>query len=365
MESLIIYLSVFIISLFYVFCGELANNKKKIRYISTVPFIAALAVPVFLAAVRVETGTDWASYFHAYDRIMKRVSVPKYVQGYLRGEFDFEIGYYFINRISFYIRDQYSTVLFISSAMTLGMTFAGLLKYKKNLYLTVSWYAFLMLLYAPSYNAVRQSIAVSAAVFGSWYLYDRKFVRYFAVILMAALFHRSALVCFIFPLFYILDRHSIMKLVYYVIIVLTPLSTWGILKIASKIPMLDAVFAKYQFLYSGGGIGFLIDVLMPTIPLLIYYGIIKRDRGILLLFDCYLLKIPFRYFAYYVPFLERLMEYSVGIEIVIISMLIRKIEKKNNRIMLGIYYTVWYFLYFIYRYMLINTGHIFPYQFQL
>lgn len=363
MSSLFIYSSTFLCSLLFVFFGLKFSHRKSVRYLSLYPYFIALSVPILLASIRIETGTDWLSYSHAYNRILKFVKAPYYITGYLfENKYDFEIGYYLINRAAFLINDQYHTVLFISSALTLLAAFLGILKYKDKLYVLLSWYVFLMLLYAPSYNAIRQSIAVSITILGSVYLYRQKYFKYGIFVLIAALFHRSSIVCLLFPLFIILDKHKVVRLMYYLAIILTPFSTFVIIKIVSNVQFLNSIFEKYQFSYSGGGLGFLIDVLMPSIPLIIFYKKIFSDRGMQLLFNCYLLKVPFRYFAYYVPFLERLMEYTVGIEIILISMLVRKIENKKNQYLVIIFYIVWYALYFLYRYMLINTGHIFPYQ---
>ena len=55
-----------------------------------------------------------------------------------------------------------------------------------------------------NFNSIRQTIAISFFLLGYEHLVNKKWVKYYIYCLCAFMFHASAIICFIFPLFYLI-----------------------------------------------------------------------------------------------------------------------------------------------------------------
>lgn len=93
-------------------------------------------------------------------------------------------------------------LLKIIQAVFINVAFFSFFKREaKNVFLCVLIYALLSYL-VLNFNAYRHSIALGFALYGFSYLRQKKFLKYYVFVLLAWLFHNSALILVVFPLFH-------------------------------------------------------------------------------------------------------------------------------------------------------------------
>lgn len=148
--------------------------------------LVAGTVLVSVAALRWRVGTDYVSYSVNYEEYKTQPL------GWLD-----EPGIRIIARLSGLLRDDYTTMFAIASIITVGLTVA-------TLYSRSRTFAFAVLIYIlsaswqGSFNGIRQYLACAVLFAGHKLILDRRFTPYVVIVLIAALFHVSALVAILF-----------------------------------------------------------------------------------------------------------------------------------------------------------------------
>lgn len=184
-----IYLSIFF------FLGIIKNEFFKNKKSNFLIFII-----IFLFSFSYQMGSDWLSYQEWYENIFPKLewnNFYKQIQG-LEG---LEVGYVLLNLIFFHLGFSYEifmgTVLFICSFIILKF----IQKESKNHYLAFYFFlinGFLVALLEPIF---RQLIALTFFIIAIKYLKERKIYKYTFIILVASLFHKSALL--LLPLYFV------------------------------------------------------------------------------------------------------------------------------------------------------------------
>ena len=170
------------------------NNSKNI-------FLLFSFFLIFLVyALRAPTvGRDVIGYKEMYDYTFE-VSWENYDYVY------FESGYVFLMKVFTKLQLPFQFFLAFVSALTLIPVFVFTYKYSKNYFFSVIIY--ICYIFFEFYlTGLRQAIAMSIALMGLlWFIEAKKcaWLKYLLVIGIAALFHKSALICLLFlPLSYI------------------------------------------------------------------------------------------------------------------------------------------------------------------
>jgi len=114
-----------------------------------------------------------------------------------RFSFQQEIGYVVLNRIIGLFTTDGLYLMIVTSFLILILFFTEFVRESVNLWFTILMFV-TMGSYYTSFNITRQIIAAAIVFASSRYLYQRNFVKYFFCILIAALFHKTALVMLIF-----------------------------------------------------------------------------------------------------------------------------------------------------------------------
>lgn len=108
----------------------------------------------------------------------------------------FEYGFQILERllIRFVSKDPYTIIIFSSFVFTT----CNVLLFKKYSQ-RVALALFLFFINIPQYSAIRQSFAVMLFYLAFEYLLRKKYICYMLIVVVAYLFHRSAMILFLFP----------------------------------------------------------------------------------------------------------------------------------------------------------------------
>jgi len=143
---------------------------------------------VFIAGFRSGIGTDYENYRGIYQSL----SVETYP--YL------ELGYKYITLFFRNIGLPYEFSVFVFSFITNVLMYKFIKKHSVDPMASLLLYV-LLNYYFIAFNAVRQMLAISIFLNGIDYIWQRRYIRFLMMLLLASFFHYTILIAVIYPLF--------------------------------------------------------------------------------------------------------------------------------------------------------------------
>ena len=341
---------------------ENTENVKSGIKVFTVFLLATFPMIIFYG-LRVNVGTDYASYTSIYYEI-RDIDIFNYIKLLSRKKVLMELGYYLINRISFFIYDNEHTLFILTALIIFGTFFAILIQYNN-----ISWgfatFIYLLTQYCYAVNGVRFAMAYGLVLFGIHYIITDKPIKYTITILLATLFHKTAILCLLYWLLkdFRSKRLSFFRnILLYIGIILTPVITRIGLVIASKMSMFEWYFLQHSINFENNNIKFLWRCLPVIVAILVIVKFYHIDMGkYRVLYNIELCRIPLLYMGNYYKFAARLDRYAWISEIILVPYVIMKIPNRRNRLFAYLCFSIWYlFVFFIYY--IVQGGDLFPYK---
>lgn len=192
------YFVVFFLSCAFFWLSE----KSRSKYVRAFWAFIALLLPCLLAGMRADTvGTDVKVYVEPmYNAAKASYSIASYMEQkwYVIWRYmyvkKFEIGFSLIIFVIEKFGGSLGTVLFVIQALIITPIYLGLKKIRKPYSICFGMFVFYCMFYNTSLNMMRQWIAMAIMFLGFSYLINSKKKKYCAFILVACLFHTSAIV---------------------------------------------------------------------------------------------------------------------------------------------------------------------------
>lgn len=285
------------------------NNKK--RRISI--FIVCLILGGF-SAVREGIGIDYSSYLIHIERIA--LGYPNYM----------ELGFKYLAKFLMSIFNDAKYVLSVFSFFTIYFFIKGIYCESKNIkmsifiFLTWGYYFF-------TFNTVRNYFALSIVFFASKYVVNKKYWKFILCIIIASLFHKSALICI--PL-YIIANRKLTKKIYINIAILI------IILFLLKNQLREIVFGIYSYyegsVYDNESISLLNIIKSLTLMCYggIYYNKVKEDNQLMFYFNLNTIAVIVYTVFYWLPEVSRIGFYFNITSIIFISNLTSVINKREK-----------------------------------
>lgn len=175
---------------------------------------------------------------------------------------------------------------FVTAAFCNWVFFRFIKKHSQYPFISVLLYAVMIYLHM-NFNALRQMVSVAVFLYGYEYLTERKWMKYYLCVLIAYMFHSSALLCFILPLF------SFLKITRKTIIILSSL-----IILASTffyVSDVNGILQSFFFVYGGDMSA---DIQQAAITYLTDDAVSNLNvNGLILIFMYTLLYTGIAYFA--------------------------------------------------------------------
>ena len=212
---------------------------------------------VLLYGLRINIGTDYRAYEIIYI-LIKTTPYDQYLKYHFTGIDDYycEIGFALLNKIM----PSYRALLFAE-----GIVF----DFYQEVNAGFALYIFLCTQFIYFMNGVRFLIAACIVLLAIKNLNDDKNRKFFICILIAALFHKTALFCIIFYFIREFRREDVNKLRNILLIfgiALFPILLPYIMRVASYIPAFARYFSRERYAAEFGNFGF--GWLMHIVPVL-------------------------------------------------------------------------------------------------
>lgn len=160
------------------------NGKLKKIYNKFFIIMTSMILTI-VAGLRWRVGTDYWQYTRNYRRLYSTISWSEL-------KILDEPGIIIIAKVSKLIYDDPATMFFLASVLTIGLFTIIISKYSNS-------YTFSMLLFIftgvwhGTFNGVRQYISAAIIFAGHKFIIEKDFYKYFFIIILASLFHISAL----------------------------------------------------------------------------------------------------------------------------------------------------------------------------
>lgn len=181
MTIYIMLVFIILIEAAFIFIGKSSRVKNKVY---TILVFFQLFILSGLRGRNV--GSDTEVYLNLFDNIKNNIHWNEF------GE-RFEYGYLALNRIIGYFFESSQVLLFITSFFIVGVVSLFIYKYSDNIWLSFHLFITLMFFYS-SMSAIRYYIAISIILISIKYVYKEKLFKFIICVLIASLFHYTALV---------------------------------------------------------------------------------------------------------------------------------------------------------------------------
>ena len=341
---MILYISVFVITLIMsAYVGRertavaVPGAKTADRLFMAMIFVVLFAV----SALRVNTGNDYTMYINKFH--------DAYYDYYVVTEPGFNMvvkGVY-----SFLTKENYIVVFAIFAFVTIAMFLKGIYDQADNF--AYSYFFFMAFgIFFQSLNTVRNYLALALVVYSMKYVIDRKYVRFILCVLLAALFHKSALI--VIPLYI---AAALIHRFWQVAAVCVLFAT-GLIFSKQYMAIMLKLYPSYstEEAYLMGTAVSLVNigrcVLVLLLGIVFYRKYIKEDRAMRFYFYCNLFATLIYCCFSFVPFLSRLGYYLNITQIFLIPNLIVRMEKGRLRQIItvcAIAFGILYFAAFLYK----------------
>lgn len=189
-----IYLICFLLSAFFLDRASKKINKNSGKFF----FVVSVLIPVLLATIRSsEVGIDVKVYVQPYIQLaLNDNSLISYFSTMI--ENGIEIGYILLNYVGAIYLGGLSGVFFLSMLLVILPVYVRILDYKEEIPVWIVTLIFLLIFYNLSLNLARQAIALSIVFYAFKYIEHNKLKMFYLFIIIAFLFHNSALLGFIY-----------------------------------------------------------------------------------------------------------------------------------------------------------------------
>lgn len=301
-------------NLFKLNCNNGVLLSKREVIFKRLSFVFVFLVLGLFSAFRYGIGIDYTSYIMHIERIAN--GLPS----------NMEPGFQYLAKLIMFITND--PIMVIASASIITSYFYISAIYKQSNDIKLSIFLFLTWgYYFFTFNTIRNYLALAIVVYSIIYLFDKKYYKFIFWVLIASLFHKSALICL--P-FYFIASKKINKQTYLLILMVS------ILLFLFKDFLRDVAFWFYpQYegtVYDSGRVS-IFNILKSSAVLLfgvLYYRRIKSDFKLRTYFNLNVFSLIIYTSLYWIPEISRIGFYFNIVMIFLIPNLTILINKKDR-----------------------------------
>lgn len=341
---IILLLFPFFVKLFYT--GE-CIKKYKFSYV----FIALLPLFIILGFKGNMVGSDTPNYIRIFEN-----ATYFDILGERSMNEQLEIGYKVFIHLLTSITSVYQWQFIIVGALVYVSIGYFVYKHAKDpalailLFITLGYFQFTL-------SGIRQTMAMSIILFSYEFIKRRNFIKYFIIVIIAALFHKSAL--FFLPTYFIACRQFTRKNIF---ITIMAFSIFFIFSESMLLWSADVFEYNYGIEETDNGYIFFIIVLVITILSLIFNKqIIRSNKNNVIFLNINIVSFFLWCMRLISRTVERVSFYFLPATCIILEEFVVSI--KNSKYRIAIYFLVFIFSSALFIYRIYNNPSLVPYQF--
>jgi len=352
-ESLLFYLFSFSCAALLMYYGTKRNHKLIVGI--------SLLIPIIIGGLRYNVGTDYPTYVAVYDQL-SQLSLAQYLS---LPSLDIEIGFYFLIKLSNLIMGNYIPLLLFSSFLTVFFFYLGLKRYNTK-HTALVYFLFLTVVFPFSLNGIRQGIAISLCFLAFSFIIEHKPKKYILWIVVASLFHKSAL--FLLPFYFInkLIKNGSHNFVLMKSLLLASI-IYFLLPYTYELLQTTSFFSRYSAYQSitadGNNNIFYLKVVILIVILLFYKRIISHDKKNIYFLIFIVLDVVLSTLGFGSPFVKRIALYFSLFSPLLLASIPDIFSDKFGKFICYSTLVAYGLLYFYLAFYLMGQSDIFPYQF--
>lgn len=338
--STFLYISIVIIT---TLLSSIASriSKKNIQIIMVLFIVLILSL--FSGFRGASVGTDTVRYFnHIFNW-----------QNNIANKYPTEPGLRFLSKFSNLIVQGPQFTILVVAVITNALIVFRLWTLRSYISFSFAIFIYTTTYYAMTFSGIRQWIAVAIIFFGSKYIFKLKYVKFSIIVLIASLFHNTAILALILPILDMLSskfKYKKQRLIFALLIFLSPLLLGGIIIIESKINLLNQYSGYFKNINWSNSTGIVIWVKL-IIGLLLYLFFNKKKfydpdfyvRIYNVYFCGLLISLP----GFYILNLSRIGLYFTIFETIMFALIVKSKDKMRSlffTIIIGTFSTLLFIL---------------------
>ncbi|WP_053373003.1 EpsG family protein [Paenibacillus sp. FJAT-27812] len=189
------------------------NNRRSIFII-----IALIQMYLILALKNISVGTDTINYYLGFSIIRDLDWIEVFDLGRNNLVFNYERGFILLTKIISIFTDDFQVYYGVLYFIIMFLIYKFIKKYAIMPFLSI--YLFISLgFYNFTFSGIRQAIAISVILFSYKYIINRKIVKFSICVIIAALFHKSAIIFLPAYFLYFFTITPIIAILYFVILI--------------------------------------------------------------------------------------------------------------------------------------------------
>lgn len=359
---MIIYFVVFAaVMLITIFAQTTYNKNPKLsKFLS---LIAIVTLSLFAAVRGLTVGTDINIYGYRYFHSAGYYpNIFSYINFY-----ESEHLYFALNYIVYSLTQNIHVLFFVFQFFIALVVYNIAYKEKENGAMWLYVFSYLMLWFNSSLNILRQSMAIFVILYAFRYIENKKYFKYIIFVLIASLFHKSALLCLAFPILSMLSNSKRQKM-YLTLIVVATLIVYNYLDYI-------IIFAQNHLSFFQKYVSYLsneeanINWYFALVKLIMLVGIIifskkaenKKSNNLLIMIA--VIDLLLYCFSAYIKYGYRLSYFFLPHLIILIPRIDKSLENYSGRTLYRIFIIVSLIVYWIVRYCLVQYDGTIPYVF--
>lgn len=323
----------------------------------------SLLIPILVSILRFGVGTDYFNYVVIYNDLLG-IS-PRQI--FENNAHNIELGFYGIIKVSEILTHNYYLMFGISSFLTIIFFYLGLKRFNPK-HKALIYFLFLTTIYPLSFNAVRQAIAMSIFFYASTYIVTKKPFKYLLIVLLASLFHISAL--FMLPVYFVRlvikknNNDSVIKFLakFLAVLLLICLLYPIVINYIYSMPIM-LKYVKYIGLDVTSGLWlYTLKIIIFFIFIILYKYLMKLDDKNNLYLWLSGIGIAISTIGLTSATIYRVSLYFMFFSIILIASCIDIFKENLGKHVIYLLVLVYAILYFYIGYFYLNMGDIFPYR---
>lgn len=172
----------------------LISKERKVKNRKVVWVLAWLVLTIPLG-IRYQTGVDWTLYQEAFDVVIR------YGSHFWKAAYNIENTFKLFAFVSHEVAGSSIILFFLYAGLANLFAFIGIYRFKDTVNAAWAMFVYTTLLYVIQYNIARQFLAMMIVFAGTKEVINRKFIRYALWVLIAALFHKTAILMIVVYLY--------------------------------------------------------------------------------------------------------------------------------------------------------------------
>lgn len=347
-KSVIFYITIMILASIL---GAIYQYLKKcnIKILAYISYIISFLIVWIVSAMRFGIGTDYFMYRDIYEYALKGATIPQIIQRY-----DVEPGWATLNHILSLIFKEPQYIFIVTSFIFIFCIYKVIIEFEDRVNVGLAIFIFLSVSYIPSFNVIRQYLAIGILMLSLKYIEQKKIIKFIIFVIMASLFHYTALI--FLPIYYLLNHNiGIFKLIGIFMAVFIGFINYN--NIIRVITTVIPSFEKYSRYVSTGNIEINKTLLIMQFAIvffiLISYKFLKKN-------DLFMYRMTYVYFASIVfsllgniaTFVGRTAYYLDISQMIFIPFICRYGIKGKNKIVVNtiiiMYFMSYWFINFVY-----------------